>query len=181
MEISNNMSPSFGSIQVGLSKMNRNQRAISDRLFNTIKYSEKYSKISNGNLDIYMLPGKHSNEVEVRIMDPFSGNFIRNKDGKILKESLWGRVSEKVEAVTDKIIESYKKVLDGVIGRPKENIQNMVSGKTEMARVNPAKHDDLYEGIESWKKLGYSEEDAQVQAFEEYKSLYHVDNKDADF
>lgn len=181
MQISNNSSTSFGSIQVGLSKMNRVQRGVSNRLFDTIKYSDEYSKISNNDLDIYMLPGKHSNEVEVRLMDPYSGNFIRNEKGVIIRENLRGTLSDRVEAVTDKVIETYNKVIKNIIPRPKENVSKVVNGETEMARLNPAKQNDFDDCIESWKKLGYPEDDAQVQAFEEYKSLYHVDNKDADF
>ena len=83
MQISNNNSTSFGSIQVQISKMNINQRCISDRLFNSLKYSEKYSKLtsdirSGEDLDIYMLP-KGKRGIEVRFMDPYSGIFVRDK------------------------------------------------------------------------------------------------------
>jgi len=57
----------------------------------------------------------------------------------------------------------------------------VINGKTEMARLNPKKQEDLYEGIEAWQRVGYDRKNAEIQAFEEFKSLYHVDNKDADF
>ena len=184
MEIRNNVSTNFKSIQVGLSKMTSNQRRISDRLFRTIKYSEKYSKMTgmeaNNDLDIYML-GKPGKGVEVRFMDPYSGNFVRGEDGKIIRTHLGSLVNEKVEAVADAVIDTYKKIIDGVIKRPKEDVSKMINGKTEMARINPAKQEDFYSKAKQYKDLCCTQQEAEEQAFEEYKSLYHVDNKDADF
>ena len=184
MQISSNNSLSFGSIQVGLSKMSANQRRISDRLFNSIKYSDKYSKLqfekcAEEDLDIYIL-AKRGSGVEIRFMDPYSGEFVR-KDNKIVKENLYGTVSETVEAVTDKIVDIYEKIVQGVIKRPKEDVAKFMRGETEMVRINPAKEQDLSETVKEYKKLGYSQEDAEEQAFQEYKALYHIENKDADF
>lgn len=183
MQISNNNSQTFGSIQVRLSHMNRNQRCISDRLFNSIKYDNKYSKLTSNvrageDLDIYMLPkGKG---IEIRFMDPYSGNFVR-EDNVIVRENLLSVLSDRVESATDKIVDLFEKIKNGVIKRPKENISKFVNEETDMHRVNPAKAEDLSEAISEYRNIGYSQEDAEVQAFEEYKSLYHIDNKDADF
>jgi len=93
MQISNNNSLSFGSIQVNLTKMNPSQRRISDRLFNSLKYSDKYSKMTSEvrpgeDLDIYMLP-KKGKGIEIRFLDPYSGEFVRDKN-KIIRNELYG-------------------------------------------------------------------------------------------
>ena len=53
MQVTNNTSPSFGSIQVNISKMNNYQRGVSNKLFRAIKYSENYSPIAEKDVDIY--------------------------------------------------------------------------------------------------------------------------------
>ena len=179
MQISNINSPSFGSIQVGLSKMTQNQKRISDRLFNSLKYNDKYAKFTDNDLDIYMLPLK-GRGIEVRFMDPFSGEFVR-ENNKLVKTNLYGLVNESVEAVTDKIVELYEKIVNGVIKRPEPNIQKVINGKTEMCRINPDKIEDFTESIKEYKRLGYTQEEANNKAYDVYTSLYHVENRDADF
>lgn len=184
MQISNNNSLSFGSIQVNITRMTPGQRRISDRLFNSLKYSDKYSKLTTEkrageDLDIYMLP-RNGRGVEIRFIDPYSGNFVRDNN-KIIKEELYGTLSDKVERITDKIIDTYEKIVNGVIKRPKEDVSKFIKGDTSMHRINPDKAEDLSESIAEYKRIGYSPSEAEEQAFEQYKNLYHVKNKDADF
>ena len=184
MQISNNNPQSFGSIQVNLSKMNSAQWRVSDRLFNSIKYSEKYSRLTSDvragdALDIYFLP-KSARGIEVRFIDPYSGQFVRDNN-KIIKGELFSTVSDKVESVTDKIVNTYEKIINGVIKRPEEDIAKVIKGDTEMCKINPSKEYDFSELISEQKRLGLTQEEAEEQAFEQYKDLYHIDNKDADF
>ena len=188
MQISNNNSTSFGSIQVQISKMNINQRCISDRLFNSLKYSEKYSKLtsdirSGEDLDIYMLP-KGKRGIEVRFMDPYSGIFVRDKyinTYRLIKEELYSTLNEQVESAADKIVNIYEKIVNGTIKRPKEDIGRIIKGDTEMCKINPDKAEDFTDLVKSYERMGSSRSQAEEQAFEEYKALYHVKNKDADF
>lgn len=184
MQISNNNSLSFGSIQVNLTKMTPSQRRISDRLFNSLKYNETYSKLTSDirageDLDIYMLP-KKGKGIEIRFLDPYSGEFVRDKN-KMIRNELYGTISDKVESITDKILDTYEKIVNGAISRPKEDISKFVKEKTEVHRINPAKAEDLSERVNEYRRIGYSQSEAEEQAFEEYKNLYHIDNKDADF
>ena len=182
MKISNNYSPSFGSIQVGLSKMNSKQMALSDRLYDTIKYSESYLPVENNDIDIYMLPSKSRNEIEIRFMDPISGNFIRNQNGSILKHKLGSGKSSKIEEICDQVINTYKYILDGAISLPKINMDNILKDKTDVARLNPNKNgDEIKDLVTDWIEVGYSKDEAEHAAIEQYKSLYHLDNKDGDF
>ena len=184
MHISNNDPQTFGSIQVNLSRMNRNQMRVCDRFFNSIKYNDKYSQLTSDikageDIDIYILP-RIGRGIEIRFMDPYSGYFVR-KDKLMIKENLFTVLNSRVEEVTDKIVDLYEKIKNGTIARPKEDIHKFIREETELDRINPAKKGDLSESIEEYKKLGYSENKARRQAFEVYKSLYHIDNRDADF
>ena len=179
MHVSINNSMSFGSIQVGIRRMNSNQARISDRLFDSIKYNEKYTNIMSSDLDIYMLPRKGKG-IEVRFMDPYSGEFVKEND-KVIKTNLYGIVSESVEAVTDKVVDLYEKIVTGKIKRPEADIDSVINGNTTMCRINPDKAEDFTESIREYKQLGYSQKEAEKMAFNEYRQLYHVENKDADF
>ena len=187
MQISNNNSLAFGSIQVNLTKMTPGQRRVSDRLFNSLKYSEKYSKLTadkraGEDLDIYMLPKSgHRNGINILFMDPYSGDYVRDNNDKIIKEELFSTVCEQVEKITDNIVDTYEKIVKGVFARPKEDVSKFIKGETEMHMINPEKSKDLSESVRDFRRLGYPKTDAEEQAFEQYKNLYHIDNKDADF
>jgi len=55
MKINNISTPSFGSIQIQKSKMDWQQRGASERLYDTINYSDKYNELieNNNDIDIY--------------------------------------------------------------------------------------------------------------------------------
>ncbi len=183
MQVTNNTSPSFGSIQVNISKMNNYQRGVSNKLFRAIKYSENYSPIAEKDVDIYFLPSK-GDDIEVRFMDPYSGRFFRDKDNKIIRQQVgYSGKGNKFWNLADSVIENFRKMVTGEIERPKANVHKVVIGETEMTRINPAKTDeDVYEHAQSlMKELDYTQEEAEQSAFEQYKHLYHIDNKDADF
>ena len=80
MRISNNTSPAFGSIQAGITKMDNYQKKVCDTFYRGIKYSEKYSKYTEEDIDIYVLPSKTA-DIEIRYMDPYSGKFFKDEEG----------------------------------------------------------------------------------------------------
>ena len=182
MQISNSLSPSFGSIQVGISKMDRDQRAKSDAVFSTLKYSDRYQPLEHEDIDIYLLPDKrHKGSINVRFMDPYSGEYIRNNKNKIINKTLQTSNMYDIGCFADDILDILQKIVKGVYSRPKADIGKVVNGNTTMARINPVKFEDFSETIEEWEDLGYTLKEAKEQAFEQYKNLYHVDNRDADF
>lgn len=181
MQVMNNNSPSFGSIQVAISRMNSRQRGLSDKLFRTIKYTESYNDLSSEALDIYMLPGKKNGDIQVRFMDPYSGKFVRNSKGQIINKILASAKSEKVEEVADKIIDTFKKIINNTIERPRAVISDVINNNTEMAKINSDKSVDVSDTLKNLRKLGYTKKEAEEAAYEEYKSLYYLDNFDADF
>ena len=184
MQISNTTSPSFGSIQVALSKMNNSQRDISDKFYRAVKYSDDYITYADNDIDIYVLPSKDKKaDVEIRFMDPYSGRFYRGENGKIIKHPLKYDYSDKFWDFTDNVIANFKKIATGAIKRPTANIHNVIMGKTEMAKLNPDKADDImYEYTkELMEDCFYTQKEAENVAFEQYKNQYHINNKDADF
>jgi len=176
MQITNNTTPSFGSIQVN-APMTKAQKRITERIFNTIKYSDIYNMHTDNNLDIYIL-AKNKNQVELRIMDPFSGFFIRNDQNRIVKEQIsLNTVTERFENAIDSILDTYDKVMRGIISRPAEDVSKVMANKTEMAKYNPEKQSDFCEDINIFVEEGYALEDA----FEQHKNIYPLKNPDADF
>lgn len=182
MNISSNFSPSFGSIQVNLSRMNNTQRDLSDKFFNAIKYDDKYQQLENEDVDIYLLPGKESSQVEVRLMDPYSGNYIRDDKGRMIKRTLGVRDSiDKILSASDKVVESISNVVSGIFSRPKPNIEKIFEGQTEMAKINPDRYACFDAETENWLNEGCSLNEALEMAYDNFVSLYHIGNKDADF
>ena len=184
MQISNNVSPSFGSIQVAYSQMNSYQRNVSEKFFRAVKYSDEYAPYVDKDVDIYVLPSKNKNaDVEILFMDPYSGRFYRGKNGKIIKRPLKYADNDRFWNFTDKIIEEFKKMAMGAIKRPTADIHKVVMGKTEMTKLNPDKKD---ESVYAYAKAlinscNFTKEEAENAAYEDYISLYHQNNKDADF
>ena len=182
MNISSNFSPSFGSIQVRASQMNNVQRDVSDKFFNALKYDDNYQQFVEDDVDVYVLPGKNKSQVEVRLMDPYSGNYIRNDKGRVIKQTLSAKDSiDKILSVSDKVIGSIADVVSGVFSRPKPDLQKIFEGDTVMAKINPDKYDDFDKETEMWLREGCSLDEALEMAFDNFVSLYHIGNKDADF
>ena len=182
MQISNNLSPSFGSIQVNVSEMNREQRGKSDAVFRTLKYSDRYQPLEHQDVDIYLLPNKkHKNMIDVRYMDPYSGEFIRNNQNKIINQTLKASNMDSIGYFADHVIDTLAKIVKGVYHRPNINVRNVVDGNTTMAKINPDKFEDLSEYIEEWQDLGYTQQEAEKTVVDQYCNSYHLDNRDADF
>lgn len=181
MQISNNTSPAFGSIQAGITRMDNYQKKVCDTFFRGIKYSEKYSKYAEEDIDVYVLPSKTA-DIEVRYMDPYSGKFFRDGEGKIIKQPLLYITREGFWRFTDNVIDTLKKITEGAIKRPKPNIHKVIMADTEMAKLNPYKADDeLYNLAQDLVKEGLTQKDAEKIIYQEYVNSYHIGNKDADF
>ena len=182
MQVTNNTSPSFGSIQVALSKMDKNQRGESDKLYKAIKYDDKYSPLAEKDVDIYILPSKTSH-IEVRYMDPYSGKFYRKENGEIIKHHLKYLSVDKFWEFVDKVVNTYCTAAKEEIKRPEANIHNVIMGNTEMTKINPQKTDDiLYSYTQDlMKNCGFTQKEAEDFVFDQYTQLYHTNNKDADF
>lgn len=181
MHISNNTSPSFGSIQVGITKMNEYQRAVSDNFYRGIKYSKEYAKYAEEDVDVYVLPSKTA-DIEVRYMDPYSGKFFKGDDGKVISQPLLYITKEGFWRFTDNVIETLKKIMEGAIKRPKADVHKVIMGDTTMAKINPDKADDeLYDMVQNQMKDGVSQKDAEDIVYNHYVDTYRIGNKDADF
>lgn len=181
MRISNNTSPAFGSIQAGITKMDNYQKKVCDTFYRGIKYSEKYSKYSEEDIDIYVLPSKTA-DIEIRYMDPYSGKFFKDEEGKIIKQPLLYITREGFWRFTDNVIETLKKITEGAIKRPKADVHKVIMGDTTMAKINPDKADDeLYDMVQNLMKDGVSQKDAEDIVYNHYVGTYRIGNKDADF
>ena len=140
MNINKVDSQSFGAIHIQSSKMNRWQKLVSDKMYRIIKYSDKYAEMTKGavDVDIYMLP-VNKDDVELRLVDTLSENFIKSRRGNIYRFIADGYYA--YEHVADKVLKAYEKVLNGVIKRPKKSVSEFVSGNTDVCRIYPKQHD----------------------------------------
>ena len=131
---------------------------------------------------IYILPKK--NDLEIRFMDLCSGNFIRNKKGKILNTVMHVWMNDGYEKATDRILNLYDKIAKGKISRPDINISDFINGNTDISNINPkkAKRDTAYikrEIKELMKDLDISRENAEELVYGNY--LLEKDNVDGIF
>jgi hypothetical protein len=162
--------------------MNREQREKSDMLFNALKYCDRYQPLEHEDFDIYILPNKkNKDKIDVRFMDPYSGEFVRNNKNKIINKTLETSDINEVWDFTDKILDTLQKMVKGIYKRPAIDVSKVVNNETTMAKINPRKSEDLSEVIEEWQELGLSKEEAKNQAVENYCCTYHIANNDADF
>ena len=180
MRIYNISTQPFGSIQIQKSKMDWQQRGASERLYDTIKYSDKYSELTERNkgIDIYILPKK--NDLEIRLMDLYSGNFIRNKKGKILNTIMNVWPNDGYEKATDRTLNLFEKVTKDEISKPDEDMSDFISGNTDISKINPrkAKRDIAYikrEIKNLMEDLDASREDAEDIAYDSFINEYNDD------
>lgn len=180
MRINSISALSFGAIQVQKSKMGWQQRGASERLVQTIEYTDKYSDLKEDgkDIDIYILPKK--NDLEIRFMDLYSGNFIRNKKGKILNTVMNVWVNDGYERATERTLNLYEKVINGEIARPDGYF---VNGDSDISKINPRKAQKDISCIkrevrELMQDLDMGRDEAEETAFDSYINDY---NKDSNF
>jgi len=178
----NSVSPSFGSLQVATSKMNNKQMDLSDKFCDSLKYDDTYQTLEDQDVDVYVLPGKNDSQIDVRVMDPYSGNFIRSNDRHIIKQKLSTRSSEEaIRKAADSIIDTIKSVVAGLIKRPKADVVNIFEGKTAMARLNPDKYKSFDRDLKYWIDAGVDLDDALDMSYDNFVSMYRIGNVDKDF
>jgi len=177
----NGISPSFGSIQVATSKMNRKQMDVSDKFCNAVKYNDEYQSLAEEDVDIYILPGKGGSQIDVRVMDPYSGNFVRY-DRSIINRKLSNRSSndEVINAAND-IIQLVKSVARGIVKRPAVKLMNIFEGKTAMSQLNPDKYKQFDRDLQYWLDNEIDFDEALHMAYDNFVDMYHIGNIDADF
>ena len=174
----------FSSIQIQNSKMNRAQRDASERLASTIEYSDWYTQIErnyDNDIDIYMLAAPY-NKVEIRLLDPYSGNFIKNKRGNIISILMGTRRGINYEAKTNNILDYYEKIETGKIKRPEVDVDKYMNKDVDVAKINPEAHKDLLPEI-AWqmKSNGYTYQEAKEEAYNIFASSYSDYNSDGVF
>lgn len=169
MNINRVDSTSFGAIHIQTSKMNNWQKLVSEKMYHTIKYSDKYAEMTKGSVDvdIYMFP-VNKDDVELRLVDTLSENFIKSRRGNIYKFIADGYYE--YEHVANKVLKAYEMVLNGTIKRPKENVSDFVNGNTDVCRIYPKQHDDVdIKEIPRFIKDGMTKAEAEQQAYDQHK------------
>ncbi len=179
MRINSISNMSFGSIQIQKSKMDWQQRGASERLARTIEYTDKYNELTEqgSDIDIYILPKK--NDLEIRLMDVYSGNFIKNKKGKMLNTVMNVWMNDGYEKATDRTLNLYEKVVEGKISRPDGDF---ISEDSDMYKINPRKaKKDISHIKKSTKELMEDLEISKDEAKEIVFDSYISTNNDVSF
>lgn len=135
----NIVSQSFEGVKIHKSEMNPTQIDLCNRVSNALYKKKEYCKLlkDKNDIDIYMLPKQ--NGIDIRFLDLYSGNFIKNLNGKALNIY----VSEtlcRFKVLTDMIIEICTKIKNGTILRPEKNPLDSAEGETDLAKLHPKKY-----------------------------------------
>ena len=89
--------------------------------------------------------------------------------------------SNKMEEVSDEVVVSIGKVIEGKVSRPIANPNSIQKGTTAMAKMRPDKYKRFDEQVEAWSAIGIKPEKALQLALPEFIAYYHEDNEDAKF
>ena len=85
-----------------------------------------------------MLP--QQNNIEIRFLDSYSGNFIKNNNGEILN-IIAAETINKFMVLSERIIDIFRKINNGSIARPKKNSLIFTDDNIDWAKLNPKKYD----------------------------------------
>ena len=179
MNINLNNSPSFTSTHVFDSKMTQAARKLSTRIIDDLVYSNEYEKAHLNELDVYFLPHKKANKVNVVLLDKYSDNFVKQSGNKRL--AVTADESDNKFDIVDKIKNNIMAVLSGKVKRPEQNIEKIAEGKTDMQRLRPELQDDIAEFTEKYLDMGYDKKSAKQAAANDYINLNIRFNEDYDF
>ena len=178
MKITDCTSPTFNGIKIQTSKMDWEQKSVCYKLKDAIKFSDRYSKLTDGgaDVDIYMLPVMEG--VEVRLVDLYSENFIKHKNGKIFRTVL--DENDSLDKVAGKILNMYENIKNGIIKRPNGTFDDYIKGNTDVARINPEAHEAEW-FIKFDMNGGATRAEAEKFAYEDHMNTVREYNKDDEF
>ena len=176
-------SPSFGSIQTRYTRMSLEQKSASDKFSENLKNNPKYKGMEQyGDIDVYILPAEKKTEVQVRLMDPYSGNFIKGKNGKIICYTVSSSdYKDKMKKISRRVAKAMGKVIKGKLPRPNANPESIQKGTTAMAKIRPDKYKSFDKDVQEFQKAGLKLKDALNLALSSFMAIYHTDNEDAKF
>ncbi len=147
MQISNNPnSQAFTGIQVQTSKMNKVQKALSDRISDIISYSDEYVKASEAGVDVYFIPGRVEDRVKVLFMDTDSDMFYR-KDNEKRVFTILNADKENFKQA-DNVLEKLKQIVAGVFKEPEYDAEKILKGETDLFELRPELYEDLITEID---------------------------------
>lgn len=139
MKIGSNDSMAFTGIKFNTSKMDYDQIFMANRLEEAIKLKDLKESVFNNCVDVYVHPSSsNKSSIVAKFMDLYSGNYLRDTEGKIIQHELKSYTLKGYDALADKVLKTISRLAKGEIKRPKVSYTRLMNGKTtDMARVNP--------------------------------------------
>ncbi len=150
MKIGSNDSMAFTGIRVNTSRMCYDQMGLADKLETAISLLKGKDAIYEKCVDVYVVPGQRvidaysDQNIVVKFIDLLSGNYLREKEGKIIKYELKRDCIKAYDKLAAKILDTIERVSKGEIERPKVSYTKLMNGKTtDMAKLDPERAESL--------------------------------------
>ena len=170
MQINSTNSQTFTGIHVQASKMNKVQRALSDKVAGILEYSDDYQKSIDNGVDLYFLPGKSQNSIFIRFIDIFSDNYYRETSPKKILQTVSSKFDNPF-AVADDVITKLQQLFNGKFKTPEFNLKKIINSETDVAKLRPEKYDEIFAEAEDLEKVMGQEEATTLLKNQNLKKL----------
>lgn len=171
MEIKNTPIPAqtqtFTGIRINASEMTDAQAKLSRRISDMLDYTDEYVK-TRDTVDVYMLPGKSEKSIVVKFMDKLSDMFYQR--GKTHAQTNINPDKNNFDTSVDDICKNLNKIETGKYKAPELDINKVLKGETDFAKVDPETHEQFAENFDNLKE--YEELFGKANAQEEMVDTY---------
>ena len=152
----NGHSQAFTGVRMNTSKMDHLQKRMSYKMEELLKIQDS-TLFEGDSINVYLLPEKTNKStggnIIVRYMDTLSGNFLKDAEGKSITHKLENLHNESYWKLTDEIVATVKKVVDGTIARPIANLKRLRNGTgTDFAKLQPEEAKRMANNFKSYVK-----------------------------
>ena len=162
----------FTALHLQKSRMNRTQKLMSEVLADAINCCDSYQPFAKKEVNAVIMPANDPNGIKVRYMDVPSWSFVKKDENNFLEREVNNKNYKEIFDIADQVISDLKQILTGEIARPKINIEKIVAGDTDLARLDKEEFLDIKRCISEWKSIGLVPEDAKNAAVRGYIDSY---------
>lgn len=187
MQIRNNQistqPQSFKGIRINTSGMTDAQTKTSLRISDMLDYTDEYTKTKD-TVDVYILPGKSEKSIIIKFMDKFSDMFYK-KENKVAQASINIEKDDYNKSINE-ICDNLNKIDAGDYKSPELNVEKVLKGKTDFAKVDPDTYEYFIEDIDmnNYEELyGKAAKEEAVHSYNKTKidTLNHLSRNFSEF
>ena len=148
--INNSINPNFKGVCIQRSLMTRAQHGRAFALAEKLPSSKFYEKFVDEGKDIFIFAGKSANNLLVRIMDKYSGEWYRNPVNNKIAEMKVAVERGLSRDWADEILEFFNGVCTQ---KPEENALKIFKGKTPLMKLMPDAEEKVAEMADYVKSI----------------------------